>query len=82
MWRGYGQNGDGISLGFDFDKLPGAPLMRLRDRDNPENNNYQLDTRLIYNKDYPIKCVYTEPNDVSGSAFIPCIIQKKAVTAD
>ena len=64
MWRGYGQNGDGISLGFDFDKLPDAPLMRLRDRDNPENNNYQLDTRLIYNKDYPIKCVYTEPNDI------------------
>lgn len=64
MWRGYGQNGDGISLGFDFDKLPGAPLMRLRNRDNPENNNYQLDTRLIYNKDYPIKCVYTEPNDI------------------
>lgn len=31
MWRGYGQNGDGISLGFDFDKLPGAPLMRLRE---------------------------------------------------
>lgn len=22
MWRGYGQNGDGISLGFDFSKLP------------------------------------------------------------
>lgn len=64
MWRGYGQNGDGISLGFDFDKLPDDPLMCLRDRDNPDNNNYQLDTRLIYNKDYPIKCVYTEPNDI------------------
>ncbi len=22
MWRGYGQNGNGISLGFDFSKLP------------------------------------------------------------
>lgn len=64
MWRGYGQNGDGISLGFDFDKLPGAPLMHLRDKNNPENNNYQLDTRLIYNKNYPIQCVYTEPNNV------------------
>ena len=64
MWRGYGQNGDGISLGFDFDRLPGAPLLTVFDKNCPENNNIQLDTRLIYNKNYPIQCVYTEPNNV------------------
>ncbi len=64
MWRGYGQNGDGISLGFDFDRLPGASLLPVFDKNCPENNNIQLDTRLIYNKNYPIQCVYTEPNNV------------------
>ena len=29
MWRGYGQNGDGISLGFDFSKLPQPPMSLL-----------------------------------------------------
>lgn len=64
MWRGYGQNGDGISLGFDFTKLPGAPLIPICDKNNPDANWRQRDERLIYNRDTPIKCIYTEPNNI------------------
>lgn len=64
MWRGYGQNGDGISLGFNFEKLPGPQLMHLCDQNNPEANMHYRDPRLIESKDYPIQCNYTEPNNI------------------
>lgn len=64
MWRGYGQNGDGISLGFNFEKLPGPQLMHLCDKNNPEANMHYRDPRLIESKDYPIQCKYTEPNNI------------------
>nr|WP_296025965.1 DUF2971 domain-containing protein [uncultured Prevotella sp.] len=64
MWRGYGQNGDGISLGFNFDYLPGPQLMHLYDKKDPEANSHQLDDRLINRTDYPEECIYTEPNNI------------------
>ena len=64
MWRGYGQNGDGISLGFNFNKLPGSQLMHLYDINDPEANSQQVDDRLINRTDFPEKCIYTEPNNI------------------
>lgn len=64
MWRGYGQNGDGISLGFNFEYLPGPQLMHLYDKKDPEANSHQLDDRLINRTDYPEECIYTEPNNI------------------
>ena len=64
MWRGYGQNGDGISLGFNFNKLPGSQLMHLYDKNDPEANSQQVDDRLINRTDFPEKCIYTEPNNI------------------
>ena len=48
MWRGYGQNGDGISLGFDFSKLPlTLPMYRA---DCKENLGVKVNLRIYYRK--------------------------------
>lgn len=64
MWRGYGQNGDGISLGFNFEYLPRPQLMHPCDTNNPDTNYRQLDERLINSSDHLVKCIYTEPNNI------------------
>lgn len=64
MWRGYGQNGDGISLGFNFDHLPEAPGMQLYDKKNPQAHIQPQGIHLADKTDRPVKCIYTKADDV------------------
>lgn len=62
MWRGYGQNGDGISLGFDFSKLPSTlpiygPDCKEREYRSESDPTYLL-TRNIR------ECKYIDPNNI------------------
>ena len=66
MWRGYGQNGDGISLGFDFSKLPQPPMSLLVMNESIEDVP-EIDNTILRQKDRPSKCIYVKPNDL----FIP-----------
>lgn len=62
MWRGYGQNGDGISLGFDFSELPDPPMAYcicgIKDYDPPK-----ADTEILYKHNCPIQCKYVRPDE-------------------
>lgn len=62
MWRGYGQNGDGISLGFDFSKLPSTPP--LYDA-NYKERKYQSESDPAYllTKDLH-ECKYIDPYNI------------------
>lgn len=62
MWRGYGQNGDGISLGFDFSKLPPPPLPHILGYESIDEVP-ELDTTILRIKDSPLKCKYVKPQD-------------------
>ena len=50
MWRGYGQNGDGISLGFDFSKLPSTLHMYGADCKERKYWSESEPTYLLYDK--------------------------------
>lgn len=50
MWRGYGQNGDGISLGFDFSKLPSTLPMYGADCKERKYWSESEPTYLLYPK--------------------------------
>lgn len=63
MWRGYGQNGDGISLGFDFSKLPAPPLARLLGYESIDEVP-EMDPTILRIKEHPYKCKYVRPDDI------------------
>lgn len=54
MWRGYGQNGNGISLGFDFNKID-SPMADLKKPDEP---NKPFDSSLLHISSDLNKCRY------------------------
>ena len=57
----------------------------ILDTSCPDSSEPHLNYRKCFNNDmqYLVMCSENIVRDnVSGSAFIPCIIQKKAVTAD
>lgn len=58
MWRGYGQNGDGISLGFDFSKLPST----LSDYGADCKEREGEPTYLLRNEIK--KCKYVDANNI------------------
>lgn len=62
MWRGYGQNGDGICLGFDFSKLPQLPIPHLLDYESNDEVP-EMDKTILYQNDRPSKCIYVKPHD-------------------
>ena len=62
MWRGYGQNGDGISIGFDFSKLPPAPLAYFLD-DKSIDKVPEMDITILRQTDSPLKCKYVNFHD-------------------
>lgn len=66
MWRGYGQNGDGICIGFDFSKLPPPPLARILNYE-PIDEVPEMDNTILRIKERPSKCKYVRPYDI----FIP-----------
>lgn len=62
MWRGYGQNGDGISLGFDFSKLPLTLPMYGADCKERKYLSESEPTFLLQNE---IKeCEYVDSNNI------------------
>ena len=63
MWRGYGQNGDGISLGFDFSKLPSTLPMVGGDCKELKYRSDSDPTYLLY--DEIKKCKYVDVNKIS-----------------
>ena len=67
MWRGYGQNGDGISLGFDFSKLPSTLPMYGAD----------CKERKYWSKSEPKYLLYDEIKNVSMLIQITSRLQKK-----
>lgn len=62
MWRGYGQNGDGISLGFDFSKLPSTLPMYGADCKERKYWSESEPTYLLY--DEIKKCEYVDTNNI------------------
>ena len=62
MWRGYGQNGDGICLGFDFSKLPHLPMAHLLDYESIGEVS-EMDKTILYQNDRPSRCRYVKPHD-------------------
>lgn len=59
MWRGYGQNGDGISIGFDFSNLPSTlPMYGLG------CNSRKIDPADLLKTDL-IKCRYVDASNIS-----------------
>lgn len=66
MWRGYGQNGDGVSIGFDFSNLPTPPMASLVDSEQ-EIVASEIDREVLIQTDSPIECKYVKPED----DFIP-----------
>ena len=67
MWRGYGQNGDGISLGFDFSKLPSTLPMYGAD----------CKERKYWSESEPTYLLYDEIKNVSMLIQITSRLQKK-----
>lgn len=67
MWRGYGQDGDGISLGFDFSQLPNDQLMRLIAPDDLKNYNAKNESEghVLLRSEAPQPCLYVNPNSFS-----------------
>ena len=62
MWRGYGQNGNGISLGFDFSKLPSS--LPLYGADCKERK-YRCESDPAYLRIEDLnKCNYIDPNKI------------------
>lgn len=63
MWRGYGQNGDGISLGFDFSGLPSIrPMYALNDKEHQCGS--QMDDLL---RSEIKKCKYVDTDSIQVS---------------
>lgn len=62
MWRGYGQNGDGISLGFDFSKLPSTLPMYGADCKECKCWSESEPTYLLC--DEIKKCEYVDTNNI------------------
>ena len=62
MWRGYGQNGDGISLGFDFSKLPSTLSLYGADCKERKYWSESEPTYLLY--DEIKKCEYVDANNI------------------
>ena len=62
MWRGYGQNGDGISLGFDFSKLPSTLPMYGADCKERKYWSESEPTYLLY--DEIKRCEYVDTNNI------------------
>lgn len=71
MWRGYGQNGDGICLGFDFSKLPQPPMLHFLGSGSIDEAP-EMDTTILRVDDRPSKCIYVKPHDF--------IIPKEAIS--
>lgn len=62
MWRGYGQNGDGVSLGFDFSKLPSTLPMYGSDCKDRKYRSESEPTYLL--RDEIKKCEYVDANNI------------------
>lgn len=63
MWRGYGQNGDGISLGFDFSKLP---LTRPMYGEDCKEHKCSSESEPAYLLRKEIKeCKYVDANNIT-----------------
>lgn len=62
MWRGYGQDGDGVSIGFDFSELPTPPMAGCYDSEQ-EIEASEIDREVLIQTDRLIKCKYVEPKD-------------------
>lgn len=62
MWRGYGQDGDGVSIGFDFSELPTPPMAGCYDSEQ-EIEASEIDREVLIQTDRLIKCEYVEPKD-------------------
>lgn len=60
MWRGYGQDGDGVSIGFDFSNLPTPPMAGCYDSEE-EIEASEIDREVLIQTDRPIKCKYVKP---------------------
>lgn len=74
MWRGYGQNGDGVSIGFDFSNLPMPPMASFFDSEQ-EIEASEIDREVLIQTDRPIECEYVKPED----DFIPKELVSKTV---
>ena len=74
MWRGYGQNGDGVSIGFDFSNLPMPPMASFFDSEQ-EIEASETDREVLIQTDRPIECEYVKPED----DFIPKELVSKTV---
>lgn len=74
MWRGYGQDGDGVCIGFDFSNLPTPPMAGCYDSEE-EIEASEIDREVLIQTDRPIKCKYVEPED----DFIPEELVSKTV---
>ena len=62
MWYGYGEDGDGVSLGFDFSELPNSP-MAICISNKGIDKIPEADTKILYIKDKPLKCQYVKPDE-------------------
>lgn len=62
MWRGYGQNGNGISLGFDFSKLPLTLSMCGADCKDRKSWSESEPTFLLQHEIK--KCEYVDANNI------------------
>lgn len=74
MWRGYGQDGDGISIGFDFSNLPMLLMANFYDSEQ-EIDVSEIDREVLIQTDRPIECKYVKPED----DFIPEELVSKTV---
>lgn len=74
MWRGYGQDGDGVSIGFDFSNLPTPPMAGCYDSEQ-EIEASEIDREVLIKTDRPIECEYVKPKD----DFIPEELVSKTV---
>ena len=63
MWRGYGQNGDGLSLGFDFSTLPSTLPMYVADYKERKCKSESEPTFLLLNEIK--KCEYVDANNIN-----------------
>lgn len=62
MWRGYGQNGDGITLGFDFSKLP--LTLPMYGADYKERKSWsESEPTYLLQKEIK-KCEYVDSNNI------------------
>lgn len=62
MWRGYGQDGDGVSIGFDFSNLPMPPMASFFDSEQ-EIETSEIDREVLIQTDRPFECEYVKPED-------------------